>query len=365
MRRGRPVTGTARAVLMLTGTVIVAAVSSAAAPGWLQYRVDPGDSLWSLAGQRGTTVEQIMAENGLTDDALRAGDVLYLPGSRDGTAGRVEPPGSYVVQPGDSLSVLADRTGSTVNQLAARNGLAPTDELRIGELLWLTDPPTPTDPAAGGTPTTGMATTSTPTSGTAASAPAANDALEPAAVPAGQPPTTGAGLTADQPPPAGPAGVGDVPGAGTAATVGAGAGAGAGAGTLPSAAQVAEIQALIRTEAARQGVDPSLALAVASVESDFDPTAISRVGAVGVMQLMPRTATWLSGMLGRPIDRRVAADNVAGGVAFLRFLLAASDPRTAVGGYYQGLDSVLQDGFFPDTTQYVTKVLARRVTFAR
>jgi LysM repeat protein len=362
MRRGRPVTGTARAVLMLTGTVIVAAVSSAAAPGWLQYRVDPGDSLWSLAGQRGTTVEQIMAENGLTDDALRAGDVLYLPGSRDGTAGRVEPPGSYVVQPGDSLSVLADRTGSTVAQLAARNGLAPTDELRIGELLWLTtDPPTPADLAAGGTPATGTPTTGTAATGTAASAPAANDALEPAAVPAGQPPTTGAGLAADQPPPAGPAGVGDVPGAGTATAVGAGADA----GTLPSAAQVAEIQALIRTEAARQGVDPSLALAVASVESDFDPTAISRVGAVGVMQLMPRTATWLSGMLGRPIDRRVAADNVAGGVAFLRFLLAASDPRTAVGGYYQGLDSVLQDGFFPDTTQYVTKVLARQATFAR
>jgi soluble lytic murein transglycosylase-like protein len=122
---------------------------------------------------------------------------------------------------------------------------------------------------------------------------------------------------------------------------------------------------MIRAEAARQGVDPALALAVASVESDFNPGAVSRTGAVGVMQLMPRTARWLAARLGRPVDRADPADNIVGGVAFLRFLLAAtsSNPQIAVAAYYQGLDSVQRDGFFSDTTTYVGRVTSRRAQF--
>jgi soluble lytic murein transglycosylase-like protein len=127
------------------------------------------------------------------------------------------------------------------------------------------------------------------------------------------------------------------------------------------------IQQMIRLEAERQGVDPSLALAVASAESDFDPSAVSRTGAIGVMQLMPRTAAWLARRLGRSVDRSNLADNIAAGVAFLRYLLAATsgDTPTAVAAYYQGLDSVRRDGLFPDTAAYVQKVTTRRAQYAQ
>lgn len=123
---------------------------------------------------------------------------------------------------------------------------------------------------------------------------------------------------------------------------------------------VATVKAMIRAEAARWRVDPALALAIGSVESAFNQAAVSSAGAVGIMQLMPRTATWLGQILGRPLNRRVAADNIAGGVAFLHFLLSAAPRTTAVAGYYQGLASVQVRGMFTDTRGYVANVLNRR-----
>jgi len=51
-----------------------------------------------------------------------------------------------------------------------------------------------------------------------------------------------------------------------------------------------QIKSLITSEATAAGVDPQLALAVARAESSFDPNARSRVGAMGLFQLMPKTA---------------------------------------------------------------------------
>ncbi|OHV35930.1 MULTISPECIES: lytic transglycosylase [Pseudofrankia] len=328
----RPSSATVRGAGLLVTALAVALAGGAAAGGWGPYEVSPGDSLWSLAARHGTTVERIRTVNGLPDDELRAGELLYLPGSHSGAAETAQPrmaggcaswspagacqpappPGGYVVQPGESLSVLAARAGLSVADLAARNGLGPDDGLRIGQILLVTP-----DPGQVGTPAiTLSASTSAPV----------------------LPGASGDGVVPGVAAPAGP---------------------------VPALSAIGQTQLVIRAEAARQGIDPTLALAIASVESGFDPTAVSRVGAVGVMQLMPRTARWLSTVLDRPVDQSNPADNIAGGVAFLRFLLAetSGDVPTTVGSYYQGLDSVRRYGFFPDTQEYVGKVIARRAHF--
>jgi LysM repeat protein len=322
---GRPRQATARGAALVVGVLAVAAAGGASA-GWGPYQVTAGDSLWSLAARTNTTVEQIRTMNGLAGSDLAAGDVVCLPGSRSGTAGRVDPPGGHVVQPGDSLSLLAARAGTTVAALAARNGMSPHDVLPVGQLLLVSPGPEPV-----------------PTDGDPRSEPlAATTGTDPAAAGSAQ-----TGLSPARASAAG--GPADLPAAGS------------------SSARVLRIQSMIRAAAARQGVDPALALAVASVESDFDPAAVSRTGAVGIMQLMPRTAAWLSRRLGRPVDRADPGDNIAGGVAFLRYLLAATagDVTFAAASYYQGLDSVRRDGFFPDTQEYVSKVTGRRAQFAQ
>jgi LysM repeat protein len=121
-----------------------------------------------------------------------------------------------------------------------------------------------------------------------------------------------------------------------------------------------QIVAMVRAEAERQGVEPALALAIATAESSLDQRAVSYADAVGVMQLMPYTATWLSSLNGQPLDRMQAADNIRGGVTLLHFLTSAADLKTAIAGYYQGLASVQAHGLRADTKTYVSRVLALR-----
>ncbi|ONH28417.1 LysM peptidoglycan-binding domain-containing protein [Pseudofrankia asymbiotica] len=400
----RPSRAALRGAATLASALAVATAGGAAAGEWGPYEVSPGDSLWSLAARHGTTVERIRTMNGLPDDELRAGELLYLPGSHSGMAGMAgtaqsetaadcppsspieacppfRPPGGYVVQPGESLSVLAARAGTSVADLAARNGLGPDEGLRIGQiLLVLPDPgqagtpaaalsagaPAPGAPGDGVTPSAAtssstVTTDSTVTSSTSSTAVTTNSTVTSSSTvttnstaSAGSAATTSSAVTA-----------GSAALTNPAATP-AGTGGGVLGGTEPVVSALGETQRAIRAEAAQQGVDPALALAVASVESGFDPTAVSQVGAVGVMQLMPRTARWIATVLDRPVDRSDPADNIAGGVAFLRFLLVetSGDVPTAVGSYYQGLDSVRRYGFFPDTQEYVGKVIARRAHFA-
>jgi LysM repeat protein len=334
---GGPRRAAARGAAMLAGVLAVAVVGGASVGGWGPYQVAPGDSLWSLAARHGTSIERVMTMNGLAGGDLRAGDLLYLPGSGSGTAGRVTPPGGYVVQPGDSLSVLAARTGLSVADLAMRNRMSPDDVLPVGQLLLVSPGPLPSS-GRDRTAATPLAASLGPTD----DGPGA--VASPTATPAPRPPTSSSGDPDDAPGPAG-------------AVV---------TGPADSTAKVRQIQQMIRVEARRQGVDPALALAVASTESDFDQSAVSATGARGVMQLMPRTAAWVGRRLGRSLDRANLADNIAGGVGFLRYLLGVSpsDLATAIGAYYQGLDSVRRDGFFPDTAAYIAKVRNRRAQFA-
>lgn len=117
--------------------------------------------------------------------------------------------------------------------------------------------------------------------------------------------------------------------------------------------------ALIKRIAGRFGVEPALVRAVIAVESGYDPNAISKRGAGGLMQLMPETARRYG-----VTDVFDPAQNVRGGVQYLADLLSHfdNDLRLALAAYNAGESAVLKyDGRmppYPETRQYVPKVVA-------
>ncbi len=122
--------------------------------------------------------------------------------------------------------------------------------------------------------------------------------------------------------------------------------------------QRVEIKNMVVQEAVRMRVPISLALAVAHAESDFDPRAVSRSGARGVMQIMPATAKGEYGI--RPGLLWNPRVNVRLGLHFLRRLLDRYRGRVDLAlSYYNGGSKV---GDFPNarvipaTRSYVVRV---------
>lgn len=110
--------------------------------------------------------------------------------------------------------------------------------------------------------------------------------------------------------------------------------------------------------AKRYGLPPSLVHAVISAESAYDTNAISRAGAVGLMQLMPGTAKRYG-----VVNRRNPVDNVDGGARYLRDLLAMFDNNLslALAAYNAGEGAVKEYGNkippYEETKNYVIKVI--------
>ncbi|MGH7804682.1 MAG: lytic transglycosylase domain-containing protein [Candidatus Binatia bacterium] len=113
---------------------------------------------------------------------------------------------------------------------------------------------------------------------------------------------------------------------------------------------------LILEYARRYKVDAALVKAVIHAESRFDPRARSHKGAVGLMQLMPRTARSY-GVRNLTNPR----DNIRAGVQHLKRLLSRHhDVKIAVAAYNAGSHTVRRHGGvppYPETRQYVTKVM--------
>jgi N-acetylmuramoyl-L-alanine amidase len=321
-------------VLSVLATTLVFATSASAT---FIHVVGPGESLSSIATTDGLTVAQLAAANGVPPTTeLTAGSQLAIPpqgggapleastpeassstpeasegdGDQDsdeggsGVAVSERTSSRYTVAPGDTLSALAARAGTTVAQLAAANGLDPSGPLLSGTTLTLGG-------AVGGpqAASTASASTSQPTGTAAAGSP-------------GGPPYP------------------------TPQTVGS--------------AEIASI-------AAANGVPPSLAEAIAYQESGFNNELVSSANARGVMQITPGTWSWIGEKLAGPMPLAPASvrDNVRGGVLLLRALLQAtgSNQELAAAGYYQGLSSVRQEGMYPSTQQYVADVRALQSRF--
>jgi soluble lytic murein transglycosylase-like protein len=127
---------------------------------------------------------------------------------------------------------------------------------------------------------------------------------------------------------------------------------------MPSQADIEKYAHIITTASKAYGVEPSLVHAVISAESGYNRYAISRTGAMGLMQLMPDTARRYG--VQNMMD---PAENIHGGVRYLRDLLSMFKGRVdlAIAAYNAGENAVIRAGHripnYAETRHYVPKVL--------
>ncbi len=305
----------ARSTIVTGSTLVIPteaapAPTAAAVPAGTRVVVTAGDTVWGLAHAHGTTVAAIVDANGLNSRAtIRTGQELSIPGSTASTPAATAatpsspaPTGTLVtVAPGDSLSGIASRHGTTVGALAAANGIANPSLIRIGQVITV----------PGATP-----------------------------APTGLVSDTFLGRTY-------PADVVASANRHKAELLGR---------DVPSRDQMRQ---LVIATAQALGVDPALAQAVAYQESGFNMRAVSSADAVGVMQVIPASGEWASQLAGRPLDLLDPQDNVTAGVIILRTHLRELATRDeAIGAYYQGAAAVRRHGLYPGTVTYVASVNA-------
>ena len=117
-----------------------------------------------------------------------------------------------------------------------------------------------------------------------------------------------------------------------------------------------DVDAAIEQAAARHNVDPNLVRSVIKVESNFNPNAVSRKGAMGLMQLMPSTARSLH--VTNPFDPQ---QNVDAGVRHLKKLLESygGNIRLSLAAYNAGAGAVARSSGVPrysETQNYVRRI---------
>jgi LysM repeat protein len=106
-----------------------------------RHRVKPGESLSVIARRSGTTSQALVRANGLRSaNQIRAGQWLKVPGSGEPAPARATAgtgTGTYVVRRGDNLAVIAKRTGVSQRRLMALNSLDNPNRIYPGQRLRL------------------------------------------------------------------------------------------------------------------------------------------------------------------------------------------------------------------------------------
>jgi LysM repeat protein len=289
------------------------AASTRAARTSATYTVRTGDTLSHIAERHGMGLSVLLAANGLSSSSvIHPGQKLTLAGTASSgwTSGQQSSgssAGTYTVKSGDTLSHIAERHGMGLSVLLAANGLSSSSTVHPGQELTL----------SGAAPTSQGAAPS-------------DDLVPDTFLHYTYPDHVVASANENKR---------------TLLATG-----------TPSRSQM---QAIIADTARQMGVDPSLALAHASVESSFNHTAVSPANAIGAMQVIPSSGTWASELVGRELNLLDPYDNATAGVAIIRQLQrTAPSVDTGIAAYYQGLAGVTRNGMNPDTEDYVAKVKA-------
>jgi LysM repeat protein len=266
------------------------------------YRVRNGDTLSAIAARTKTPLRTLYSMNRLGPrSVIHPGQRLKVRGTAPAKAAAPRT-AAYTVRPGETLSEIAARTGSTVAALAKANHLRDANHLTAGQRLRV-----PVKAAPKATSANTFAGRTYPSSIVNA-ANRNRAALARTAVPTR-----------------------------------------------------AHTRAMIINTARRHGVDPKLALAVGWQESGWNQRQVSVANAIGVMQVIPSSGEWASQMAGRKLNLLRTQDNVTAGVVILRSLTrSAKNLDQAIAGYYQGLYSVQKNGMYADTKQYVAAIKAHR-----
>jgi LysM repeat protein len=265
--------------------VVVALLAFGGSAG--TYVVRPGDTLSAIAGRLGVSVGTLIDANGITDpNRVYAGQTLTVPGAAP-AAPATRSPGirAHVVAPGETLTAIAARFGTSVQAIVDLNDIRDPNHVQIGRKLRIPDAP----------PATGLP-----------------------------------------------------------------------ARLVASPERMALIPHFQRWAVANH-LDPALVMAVAWQESGWQNSVVSSAGAIGIGQLLPSTAAFIShDLIGVDLDPHVPADNIRMTARYLRYLLTKTggDVDLALAGYFQGLASVASIGFLPATVDYIAIVKALRPRFA-
>lgn len=365
--------GLAIAAATLTATATPAAAED--------YVVRPGDTVSHIAQRTGTTVKAIVAANGLDSRAtIRVGQVLTLPTAAPAPVAQAPAPRTHTVVAGDTVWDLARTYGSSVQAILAANGLDSRALIRIGQVLAIPG-------AASGSAATAAPAAATTT--TTATTPArthrvvAGDTVSALAKRYGT--TVSAIVAANKLDSRATIRIGQtltIPGGSAATATSGGVGSTFAGRTYPAHVVAAanenlailrsmgvpsrdEMKALVAQTARDMGVNPALALAIAYQESGFNHASVSPANAIGTMQVIPSSGEWASQLVGRQLNLLDPRDNVVAGVAIIRQLVkTAPDLPTAIAGYYQGLAGVQRNGMYPDTRRYVASVQTLMARFA-
>ncbi len=283
--QGRP-SASPRRVAVATICVLVTLFGLVAPAAAEDYVVQPGDSLSVIARDHGVSTSELADANGISDRHLiRVGQVLSIPGQE---------PVYYVVESGDSLSVIARDHGVGTDDLARLNGISDLHLIRVGQKLQIPSGATiaPVDPAAG---------------------------------------------------------YNSLP------------------GRLRANPERLKLIPVFEQWAAHYGVAPDLLMAVAYRESGWQTDVVSNKGAVGVGQLMPATSAWVANDLIKvDLDPTVAADNIRMSARLMQWLIGFMGSESgALAAYYQGQGSVAARGLFDDTQAYIDNVAQIRSLFVK
>ncbi len=288
---------------LLIAALGLVAVATAATPGWGPYVVRSGDNLWTLARAHHTTVAALEHVNHLRGSTIYAGQTLEIPGLGAGVPAVAAPHRTTTVA---RVGTYVVRPGDTLTAIARAEHTTVPALASLNHLsgrLLIRIGQTLRVPA--------------------------------------KPVRVVVPARVNQ---AGPAGR-----LATAADPG------------PTA-----IRSLVVAEAQRQHLSPALAQAIATQESGFRMRIVSPTGALGVMQLEPATAQWLSGKGMGTIDPYNLTTNIRGGVLLLRILLAAThgNQPQAIAAYYEGLGAVRAGHMYSNTAGYVANVQALERRYA-
>jgi LysM repeat protein len=361
------------AALVVSGVVVLLPSGSAFAGS---VTVQPGQTLSQLAAQYQTTVAALAAANDITNpNDVDAGSVLQVPGPAAAAPSRAATgPGftTVEVKPGDTLTSLAARYGTTPGALAAANGITNPNRIDAGTVLQLPAPVsgTPSGSVSGSSPAGAGAAAAVMTVGTVTVR--AGDTLTSLAARYGTTPGALAAANGITNPNVIFAGMQLTLPAGTAVAGSPGAATPVATGDYPTPLLAYPSRMALQPDfvhsASASGVPVALLEALCWWESGWQTGAVSASGAVGVCQILPSTAIFVSSTIMQvpSLDPRVAANNIALCAAYLRYLLnrTGGSDSAALAGYYQGLSSVARIGLLPSTEAYVKGILAYAAIFA-
>ena len=254
--------------LAIVAAAVVVALQAASALAAQTHIVQPGESLSGIADHYGVPMDAIAKENNIADvDRIHAGQVLRINQTVSPVV-RV-----HVVERGDSVGWIATHYRVSVGAVIDANGLKNPDLIEIGQVLSI--PPSPD----------------------------------------GQ----------------------------------------------PEIVSKADAQQLLRNAADEFGLARGLVLGLAWMESGWQQQVVSSVGAVGLLQVTPDTGDWaVEFLLPSASNWRISArDNARIGAAILSNMIdqANGDIPLALGFYYQGWRSIERFGMFQETREYISNVL--------